>query len=214
MRMFVALAALLLSLAAPASGGNLLVNAGFETGDFSGWELSTTLWNCPTYRSWPVITGCYDPSASHPQTPSLYVHEGDWGVFLGYNEQFPLALLTQNVLLVAGEYELDFWLKQHLTWGDPNPNSFEVVVGPTGGTLSTELNLVDYPDTGWMHEDVKFLIPTTGSYTVGFRFWNVNGEWIVDDVNLDRPSVPEPLTLGLVALPICGMVIWGRRRRH
>jgi hypothetical protein len=82
-----------------ATGGNLVSNCGFETGDFSAWAQSgdlsyTTVDNVPHSGSWAVLTGPVDS----------------------------LGFIAQNLATdPGGVYNLTFWLASSQT-----PNHFQV----------------------------------------------------------------------------------------
>lgn len=123
-----------------ASAQNLVVNPGFETGDFSGW----TQWG---------DTGFSGVDDFNPNS----------GTYAAYFGPFTLGGIFQNIATVAGEtYEFSFWL--HNDSGAPNYfdvlwNSTTLVqlidATPFGYTMysfEVEGTGSDFIDFGFAHE--------------------------------------------------------------
>jgi hypothetical protein len=122
---------------------NMVLNGGFEMGNFSGWTSSGNF----TYTA--VITG------------STYAHSGTYGAQLGPSGS--LGYLSQTLATTAGtSYLFSFWLDSP---NGSNPNEF--LVSWNGNTLLDKTNL---PAIGWTN--IQFVVMTTGTSTVlqfGFR---------------------------------------------
>ncbi len=77
---------------------SLVLNGGFETGDFTGWTL---VGNTTSRRT---VYNAVESSANYPSV----VHSGSYGAFLG---DIQLATLSQTLATVPGEqYLLSLWL--------------------------------------------------------------------------------------------------------
>ena len=123
---------------------NLVLNGGFETGDFSGWTTNGNF----TYTS--VATGS-----------TYYAHSGTFGAQLGPSGS--LGFISQTLATTAGtSYLLSFWLDSP---DGKTPNEF--LVSWNGNTLLDQISL---PVIGWTN--IQFVVTATGTSTVlqfGFR---------------------------------------------
>ena len=120
----------------------LVLNGGFETGDFSYWIPSGNMAGCE-------VTNLAE-----------HVHSGSYGAGLG--SVGSLGYLSQNLPTVAGQsYLLSFWL--HSPGDTPN----EFLVSWNGSTLFDQTNV---PAVLWTN--LQFLVQATGSSSAlefGFR---------------------------------------------
>ena len=178
-------AAIFVSVAAQA-GPNIVVNGGFETGDFSGWTTSID----------PVFDG----------VDSLQHLSGSFAAFFG--NPFGASTISQMLATVPGTfYSIDFWLQAESdVLGASAPNAFSF--NWNGG--AAELALTNSPAFGYTH--YSFLLKATGATTqLAFTFANEPAFWDFDDVSAS--AVPEPGSLALVALA-CGLVALTLHRRR
>ena len=110
-------------IAGPVRAENIVVNGGFETGDFTGWTLGGNT---------DFVLTIQDPD---------YVHSGNWAAALG--SDLTPGTLSQDLATTPGTlYVLSFWL-----YGNgATPNEFAVSVG--GNTLfdMVDLNLSGYTE--------------------------------------------------------------------
>lgn len=133
---------LLALLLAGRASAELVVNPGFETGDFSGWDVTSDV---P-----PPATEVENEPASHSGSFDVYFAQAG-----GFDR------LTQDLLTNNGEsYDLTFWLA-----GDPGGSPDEEDVQQFqvwwGGTM-----LLDRTDTdAFPYEQITFtnLLATSGS---------------------------------------------------
>jgi hypothetical protein len=126
-------------------GQNLVVNGGFETGNFKGWTLNAVT---------TVVTNL-----------AAFVHTGGHGAALG--QASTLGYLSQTLPTSAGQtYLLSLWLKNpqnNNNSGTPN----EFVVQWEGTTLYDQ---TDLPFFGWTN--LQFFVTATNSGSllqIGFR---------------------------------------------
>lgn len=147
-------------------GSNIVVNGGFETGDFTGWSLSGNT----------VFTFIDGGSA---QT-------GSYGVFTG-----PLGswgYITQTLSTVPGKtYELEYWLAN----SDYGPNGFQIrwagqIVGAS---------LVDSPPFAFKRFKVTGLIATGTTTTLTFAFQHDPSFFSFDNVSVVANEVPADIAM-------------------
>jgi hypothetical protein len=173
---------LLIGFAGPASAG-LVVNGGFETGDFSNW-----------------IQGGNTGATFVDGDP----HSGNNAAWLG-----PVGshgTLTQVVPTVAGTlYELDYWLKN----GGGGPVEF-FSAALNGVTIPG--SVLNNPDA-FDYKLYAFQFTATGPTSLQFEFQQDPDYFRLDDVDINQVSqVPEPASLTLLGIGIAGMAGYGWRR--
>jgi hypothetical protein len=177
---------------ASAHATPLLINGGFETGDFSGWMLSGS-----------TDSNVVDTGAQHGEEYSAYFGQA------GMPASITQTLSTQ----VGHSYVVSFWLA-NLGGSMNNPStvdSFEVRVG--GNSL---LALSDKTATEYMPMQVQFNA-TTDATDLAFFFRNDETYWLFDDVAISEQlaepegNVPEPATMLMLMLGI-GLIKLQRRR--
>ncbi|HUL50963.1 MAG TPA: protease pro-enzyme activation domain-containing protein [Candidatus Nitrosotalea sp.] len=159
-------------------------NGGFETGDFTDWNLSapgavfvdsidaTLLYGSPT------IPGIDD---------SQFVHSGFFGAFLGQSGS--LGSLSKNVPTVPGQrYLLSFWLANPAS-GTPN----EFLASWNGLTLVDRVNM---GSLSWTN--LHYLVTATAANSVlQFQFRNDPNALGLDDVTVQ--PIPAPTIQSVTA---------------
>jgi hypothetical protein len=169
-------------------GGNLIVNGGFETGDFTGWTLGGN--TAGTYVGPPF-----------PSTPG-HAFSGEHAAVLGAIGAF--GTLSQTFATDPGtRYELTLW---GANGGEP-PN--EVTITLNG---ITAFEAIDDP----VHDYVLHVFDFTATgttYTLLFDYEHgTSGAFVIDDVSVT--SIPEPSTLTLfgVGVGVLAALYWRKRR--
>jgi len=184
------LAILLLALALIASNSaradELVQNGGFESGDFTGWNVS----------------GDVNGAAI-----SDIAHSGNWAATF-QTDIFGSVTLSQT-LPTAGSAtapavnDLVFWLK----WVDFPPDYALVRWNGTpifylGNRQSFPYQRVEIPD-----------LQSFGPAELSFEFSsNQDSTWFLDDISVTGPGVPEPGTLMLLGSGVVGLAGMLRRR--
>jgi len=141
----------------------LVLNGGFENGDFSYWTSSGNFVYCSV--------------SSNP----AYVHSGTWGAEMG--PAGTQGYLSQTLNTIPGQiYSLSFWL--NCATSGSTPNEFTAIWN--GSALVDLLNL---GATGWVN--YRYLVAaTSGSTMLQFGFRNDPSYLGFDDVSVT--PVPPP----------------------
>jgi Ca2+-binding RTX toxin-like protein len=167
----------------PPPSGELVVNGGFETGDFSGWSQSGN-----------VGLTAFGPQLAITQD----AHTGNDAA--GFGSVGDDGTISQNLTTVAGQdYTFDFWLANM----GGGPNDFTAKIGGV-----TELNLVD--DAAQAYTHYSYTYTATGTSTpIEFDFMQQPSQWHLDDVSVapagsSPPPPPPPPPDGQTILGIGG----------
>jgi hypothetical protein len=180
---------LLLIIAVVASAGltaraqNLVMNPGFETGDFTSW----------TQFGDTDFTGV--DTSSPDGTPP---HSGSFLAFFG-----PVGSdggIMQTITAPAGMFNVDFWLAA----GDgTSTDHFSASLGGTTFYSTVGVGPFDY-----IH--ITATVAAGANPVLQFTTENAPSWWDLDDISV--VAVPEPGTLGLIALGAIGLVGALRKR--
>lgn len=161
----------------------LVTNGGFETEDFSGWELTGN----------NALSSVVDGS-----------HSGDWSGTFGAIRL--LAYISQDLATNTGDqYNLTFWLGNNGT----GTNHFLVTWG--GETVYEMINSDDFDYTQFTFSGLT-ATSTSTELTFGFRN-DPSCFYIDDISVTSSSPVPEPTTILLFGTGIAGLAVAGRRKR-
>ena len=202
------LVAMLVLVAAHASGTNLLVNGSFESGDFAGWTIGTTsngTWGelLPIVATWP-LGGMNAAKGEVGQVSSNGLYEGGILLQTFYSRAGAATLSFDWAAMGDGVQEnadggffalvLDGTTLAQFDVGDIGPNDL------FNGTLSANANLT----AGQHIFEIDVLRPYT-SLPGGTPFQYVTNA----DV---EGTVPEPSSLVLLASGVLGLAGFLRRK--
>lgn len=170
--------------------GNLVMNGGFETGDFTDWmQFGDTSFNGV----------CMAGTCPLGETP----FDGTYSAFFG--PVGDTGGIYQNITTVPGDlYTISFYLALPDVG---TPNSFEVQFGTSNFVLT------NFPGSFQWTQFVITDMATSTSTRLTFTFRNDPNYWFLDDVSVTTAATtPEPGTLVLFGSGIIGMAGVIRRK--
>ena len=181
-----------------------ITNGGFETGDFSGWNISG-IYTCVATT---LCGGNADDTDPGPQAGSYAAYLGSPGNLNGQGQADDQ--LSQTVVTTAGQnYTLDFFLAVGSTsaYGGALPNSF--AVSWDGSTLAA---LNDLPSQSY--KEYSYSVTGTGSDTLLFDTAMYPSVFVLDSISLTEvsASTTEPTSVVLL-LTMLSAVAFGARKR-
>jgi len=170
------------------AGRNLVVNGGFETGDFTDWLVRGDL--IYTY------VGTDLP------------HSGKYAADLGTSVQGGVVSIEQNLSTIPGKpYILSFWLEND----GGTPNAFDVSI-----TDKIVFSMVNAPAFGYTNYAIPFAGSFFEATLLQFDAVQLPNYYHIDDISVvAAAAVPEPATWKLAICGImCGvpLVLCHRRR--
>jgi len=189
MRTFIA-PVLLLLLAVSGASANLIVNGGFETGDFTGWTVTGGPPDCGT----TAVDGI---STNVP-------HSGTYAAC--FANPTNMTFISQTIATVPGQdYVFSMWYAQ---W-PPNQTVNNAIEMIWGGTVHGPTQ--NLPVTAW----TQFQATTTATSTstlLSIGMENAGGHFAFDDFSLDPVATPEPRLGALCGVALMLLVLRRLRR--
>ena len=185
------------ALGGPAAAANLVLNPGFETGDFTDWSVTG---DGISIDSVFPNSGCCDAAFSALTTD-------------------PNAGVLSQTLPTAGgkSYKLSFALLDEAGFSG---DSFIVQFGGFSATITGD-EAGPPGDLPSLYTAFSFTVPSadivSGATVLAFKGLNdpVSGiEWNLDDVSANAVATPEPSTWILLALAFGGLGMQRRLRRR
>jgi hypothetical protein len=176
-------AAVTLILALPfaprANAGLLIVNGGFETGDFTGWTQTGN--------------DAFDGVACLPAIP---VYQGNCAAFFGpFGSNGGISQVIGG-LTPGRQYDLSF---AFLSDGG-TPSDFSATFG-----AATLLSLTNPPATAGYQVYSFEVTPAAASETLAFNFRDDPGFLYLDSASIPEPASTALIAVGLAALFMVGM---------
>jgi hypothetical protein len=201
-----------------ASATELLTNAGFETGDFTGWTRLTT--GTP-FVDWTVSPAGGGSGFFPPTSPQ----EGAYDAWNGFDGGGPMEfLLYQDVAIPGGQAVMLSWMHRvqwdfALTGTATSARLYDVQLRDpaTNGVLATLFSFSTgiahvVGDTGWMTGSAD--LSSFGGSTVRLAFqeqipesFTGPGQIEFDAISIATPSIPEPGTILLLAAALAALPV-------
>ena len=154
-----------------AATPNLVVNGGFESGNFSGWTLSGNSSGNQIYIAPTAFPG--------------EVHTGSYSAGFGSMNRTD-GILTQNIATTAGQhYTLSFWIESDNNGSTPI-NHFAAEWN--GQTL---MAVTDAPNSGYQLYTFD-VVGINGNSVLEFDGYNHPDAWRLDDVTLTAVGAAPP----------------------
>lgn len=169
---------------AASAQANLVVNGGFETGNFTGWTTQAAAFG----SNYGVING--------------QSHSGSFSARFQANQGQQDAIWQTLNTVQGTNYSIRFWL-YNAGVGDDN-----LQVLWEGFNILNQAP-IEAPLESWTEYNLNALATTNGS-EFKFRLYDSNAWVLLDDINVTASPVPEPATMAALG---GGLLLMLRRRR-
>ena len=199
-------AALLVSGAAHA---DVVLNGGFETGDFTDWTQSSS--GTTNSAAAVIAYNSTSPGAFGESVPPA-PNGGTYGAY--FSTDTGTQSISQSVTLVAGQqYVFSYDL---FSPSNGQANEFNATLTGQVGAADT---LGPFSAQGfgsnWVIETSDFTATTAGPYTLTLSFTGDGvpaADFVLDNVAIS--AVPEPSTWAMMILGFCGLGFMAYRRKQ
>jgi Carbohydrate binding domain/PEP-CTERM motif len=195
------------SLVQPARA-DLLVNGGFDTGNYTGW---TTNFTAPNNAALIIDSSVGSPSR---------VHDGIYAVDLNYGGATPSGVLSQTFDTAAGAtYQASFWFGAVALAGY-TPSITADIFGNNGLTLLATNSYSIAGNNGTQYQFKQFTFVANGLHST-IRFTDASSvnsdpaDGLLDTVSVTQiaGAVPEPSTWAMMLLGFAGVGFMAYRQK-
>jgi hypothetical protein len=183
------------------TGGNLVANCAFGSGDFTGWTISGNTSN---------------PGGNYYGVDGFDAYPGStYGAYMSQDSivsENPVDLGQTLATSVGTTYEITFYLDQDLPPTGTYTHSFDATWG--GTTLLDLTPTVSSPGPNGVWTEYQYTeTASTSSTALTFAFVDDDSYWSFDDVSVvaEASGVPEP-SAGLLLLTACAGCVLAARR--
>ena len=191
--------------ACTAYGANIVLNPGFETGNFTSWTADSGL-HWLVKMSDFIILG--------PHSGTFYANNSCLGASCITT---PDSFLFQDLPTTINQtYTLTFWYDRGIS-GPVKGGSSEELLVLWNGTPALDLAQLNQgsSDPGWTQFTVTGLTASSTSTRLEFRGRQDPAHLGVDDVDVEASSaVPEPSSLTLALSTLLGFGLFAKRRKN
>ncbi|MGA3202577.1 MAG: hypothetical protein ABSF12_08795 [Bryobacteraceae bacterium] len=183
-----------------AISGNLVLNCGFETGDFTSWTIGGSTDN---------------PGGNYYGVDAFDANSGSFGAYMSQDlvddGTAPVTLSQTLATAPGGVYLVEFWLEQDTAPTLGYTHAFSASWG--GTTIQTLTPTVALPGPVGVFEEYTFMeTATTASTLLSFSFENDDSYWSFDDVSAS--AVPESSSGLLAGMALCALFLgWKQLKR-
>jgi hypothetical protein len=176
--------------------GQLVANCGFETGDFTSWNLSGN--NVPGQEG-----NLYGVEGTDP-FDGTSPNSGNFQAFFGTLFANPTTLQQTIATIPGSKYSVSWFLAQDTDATTQNPNEFSASFGGVSLVNPTVVAVQGYTE-------YSFLVDaTSSSSSLDLIFGNDVGFFLVDDVSVTTVA-PEPPAWTLMLVGLMGAAFYWKR---
>lgn len=176
---------------------NLVVNCGFETGDFTGWTISGNITN---------------PGGNYYGVDAFDAASGNYGAYLSEDEISSVnpLILSQTVGIETGQnwnLTVSFWLEQDTAPTTGYTHTFAATFGGVSLLNLTPTVAVPGPNGVWTEYTFTVADSAISSGLLSFTARNDDSYWSLDDVSV---VAPEPSSVLLVGTALGALLLLRR----